>query len=298
MLRSDAWNSSPPIGSKITSAPRPSVSALMRPAHVLARGVDHRLRAARCGDGEMIRAARGGDHARAQRPAAFDGREADAAGGAVHHERLARLQATGPAERAIGGAVGDREPGGGHVVHCGGQADDVLDRAHRRLGEAAVAQRRHHPVARGEAGDAGAAGVDAAGDLHARHERQRRLLLVLAPDDQRVGEVEPGRAHPDAHLARPRLRGRDLPDDQAVQSGQLLANDSTHDHLARVAARLASRSRSLKRAVRSPVLPAGGATCPAPSTGRDRPFVHERPAAGWPERAASLSPLCVQTSTA
>ena len=40
------------------------------------------------------------------------------------------------------------------------------------------------------------------GRLHARRERQRRLELIFASGHQYIGEIEPGGADGDAHLAR------------------------------------------------------------------------------------------------
>jgi hypothetical protein len=183
-------------------------------------------------DGEMVRAAGGRDHAGAERAPAFDRGEADPARGAVHHERLAGAKTRGPRQRAVGGAVGDREPGGDHVVHGLGQTRDGVGRADRGLGEAAVSERRHHPLARRQIGHALAAGIDPARDLHARDEGQRRLLLVPALDDQGVGEIEPRGAHANAHLARARLGHGHVLDDQAAGPAQLPADDRAHDDLA------------------------------------------------------------------
>jgi hypothetical protein len=181
---------------------------------------------------QVIRAARGRDHPGAEHPPAFDRSEADPAGGAVDHERLARLQAASPAQRAVGGAVGDREPSGDRIVDRVRKRHDRVDRADRLLGEAAVRQRRHDPLARRQANDARAAGIDPAGDLHARDEGQRRLLLVAASDDQGVGEIEPRGAHADAHLARAGLGNRDVLDHQAPRSAQFSTDDCAHDDLA------------------------------------------------------------------
>ena len=100
----------------------------------------------RLGDREALGAARGGDHLGAERPAALDGGEADAAGRAVHHQGLARLQAGRPAQRAIGRTVGDREAGGGGSSIESGRRTTFARAGHDRLGEAAVTGRRHAPA--------------------------------------------------------------------------------------------------------------------------------------------------------
>jgi len=41
-----------------------------------------------------------------------------------------------------------------------------------------------------------------AGSLEARHERQLRLVLVVAGQDQQIGEIYPSGAHRHAHMAR------------------------------------------------------------------------------------------------
>jgi hypothetical protein len=99
---------------------------------------------------------------------------------------------------------------------------------HHRLGEAAMIRRRHDPLARSEAGDALAAALDLAGDLEARHERQRRLVLILALDHQAVGEVQPRGADPDPDLARFRLGQRYVLGRQAVDTRELTAHDCAH----------------------------------------------------------------------
>ena len=50
---------------------------------------------------QVIRAAGGGDHPGAEHASAFDRGDADPAGGAVHHERLARLQAASTSGKPV-----------------------------------------------------------------------------------------------------------------------------------------------------------------------------------------------------
>src|SRR5207244_3326302 len=59
-------------------------------------------------------------------------------------------------------------------------------------------------------------------------ERQRRLHLAAAGDDEGVGEVDPGGTHVDDDLARSRLQPLDLLELEVVGRSQLTADDATH----------------------------------------------------------------------
>ncbi len=81
--------------------------------------------AVRLGERRLARAARGGDHRRAQDLADLDGRHADAAGCGVDQQRMAALhvERLGPGQRTGRGRIGDGEL-------------DCLDEAHvARLGK-------------------------------------------------------------------------------------------------------------------------------------------------------------------
>src|SRR5262249_14484823 len=64
-------------------------------------------------------------------------------------------------------------------------------------------------VARRQRGHAFAHAFDRAAELAARRERERRLALIAASDDQRVVEIEPDRGDAHDRFAGP---GRGLPD--------------------------------------------------------------------------------------
>ena len=201
----------PPTGSKTTSAPRPPVSS--RTAAFTSSLSLSSAWSAPCaaGDLELVGAARGGDDRGAHRLAALDRREADAAGRTVDDQRLARVQVGPPAQGAIGRAVGDREAGGGRVVHRRRAAGRRRPRGRPPASAKPPRSRTAmHPLARLEAGDAGAHGLDLARDLEPGRERQRRLLLVLAAQHQGVGEVHARRRAPgSARRRRPApARGR------------------------------------------------------------------------------------------
>ncbi len=63
----------------MTSAPRPSVSSLMRDAKVFAAGIDHVIGAVRLDDLQALPAPCSADHGRAERFAAFHRGETDTA---------------------------------------------------------------------------------------------------------------------------------------------------------------------------------------------------------------------------
>ena len=90
------------------------------------------------------------------------------------------------------------------------------------LGESAA---QHHAVADGNIRHVGRDFRHVAGRLHARHERQRRLVLVFSGDHQHVGIVQPGRAHGDAHLARGKRLALEFFEMQLLRFAQLAADD-------------------------------------------------------------------------
>ena len=79
-----------------------------------------------------------------------------------------------------------------------------------------------------EKGHTAADGVDMAGELGAGHEGQRRLELVLAFDDQQVGEVEAGSADGHPHLAGCRLGGRHFAPAQRTHTIERFAEPCMH----------------------------------------------------------------------
>ena len=141
---------------------------------LLGRVVDRRRRRRAPGHRELLRRAGGGDDARAHGLADLDRGEADAAGRAQHQQRLARLEPTLPADRHVARDVGDGEGAGLGEAHAVGIGEGLRLRRHRVLGEAAIGQDRHHPIARLEARHVRPAGRDHAGGLQPRAERQRR----------------------------------------------------------------------------------------------------------------------------
>src|SRR5690606_6157608 len=82
------------------------------------------------------------------------------------------------------------EAGGSNEVHVIGHRQHVGAGGGDLLGKAAVAGQPHHPVARLKVGDLAADAGYHTGGLATRREGERRLDLVLALDDQGVGEVD------------------------------------------------------------------------------------------------------------
>ena len=79
------------------------------------------------------------DHVRAEHLADLDGREADAAAGALHQQRLARLDLRAIDQRMIGGAVRCEEGCTFGIVERGRQRHDVFGRHRHFIGVTAMA---------------------------------------------------------------------------------------------------------------------------------------------------------------
>jgi hypothetical protein len=84
--------------------------------------------------------------------------------------------------------------------HVAGQREDHVGIGGHHLGEATQPGQRGHPVARRQPRPLGCR-ADHAGDLAAGDERGRRLDLVLAAAEQRVGEGDARRDHVHDHPA-------------------------------------------------------------------------------------------------
>ena len=146
-----------------------------------------------------------GRDARAERLADLDRRQADSAGRAQHQERFPRLQMAAMGQRKMRGAVGDRERRGGHKIHGVGDWHHGRSVEHDLFGiAAAAAQHRQHPPPDVKTCDPTAGFDHLARGFEPRREREWRLYLVGPADHQAVSEINPGGAHSDADLARPR----------------------------------------------------------------------------------------------
>ena len=177
--------------------------------------------------GQLLVAGGGRDHARAHRPADLHRRQAHAARGSQHEQRLAGAQAAAIGQAVQRRAVHQHEAGRGLEIHAVRQFQRAAGLGHHLLGEPAYAGQRHDAVADGEIGHAVAQAPHDAGDLAARRERPRRLHLVLAAHHQAVGEVHPGRMYLDQDLAgarsgvRPVLQGKRLDGPERVTDDRL-----------------------------------------------------------------------------
>ena len=164
----------------------------------------------------------------AQPLAYLDGGQADAARRAVHQQDLAPGQPGLILQPQMRGAIGDRKAGGGDIVDGIGQYEYALLRCDHLFGKAAVLEHRHHPVAGAAARHRRPALEHPAGDFEAGRERQFRLRLVAAGDDQRIGEVQAGGAHGDAHSVGREWRIRRILDAKPAGIAPFPANDRTH----------------------------------------------------------------------
>ena len=167
---------------------------------------------------------------RARRLRELDRGRADAAGGGVHEDRLARAQPGPPVqgEPARSGSrcrARQRRRRRGQRVRDGRSAPAPARTAARPpCGRASIPSTR---VPTREASTSGPTATDLAAGLDPRRERQRRAHLVLPGGQQHVREVERGGVHPQEHLARTRGGHVDVGEAQGVGRPAVL------DHLPR-----------------------------------------------------------------
>ena len=202
--------------------------AAQRLLQVLLRVVDRLVGAALAAEGELVVGRRAGDHARAHQLADLDRRESGAAGGAEHRERLAGFEPGAVLQRMQRGAVDHREAGGAVEVERVGNLHHAL-RARSRSSRAP--RRSRHSRARGRRREARHARADAlhhAGEFGGRRERERRLDLVLAGDDQRVEEIERRGLHRDDDLAGARRGIGQVLEFEIVGAAEAGAEDGFH----------------------------------------------------------------------
>jgi hypothetical protein len=180
------------------------------------------------GEGELVVGAGAGDDARAHQPAELDRGQTDTAGGAKHGQRLAGLEVRAVGECVIAGAIGDREPGRAFHVEIGVEPGELAGRHRDALTCRTIGAIAQHPVARHEAGHARRHAFHHAGEFTAWREREGRLLLIFAGDDQRVEKVEPDGGNLGDHLAGARDRLGNIGQDQIVRSSEAGAEDGFH----------------------------------------------------------------------
>jgi hypothetical protein len=86
-------------------------------------------------------------------------------------------------------------------VDAVGHRDEVADRQHDVRGPAAGLRERRHAVAGRDPAGVGADALDDPDEVVARDERERRLVVVLAPPHLLLGEGHPRGLDPDEGLA-------------------------------------------------------------------------------------------------
>ena len=158
-------------------------------------------------DLQLLRRARRGDHARAERLGKTDRREPDPAGRAMNQHPVVARQRAESDEPDIGGEVGDADRRGLRIVETGGDGACSARIAGEDLRERVETGSADDPVAGGEA--ACRIRLDhVTRNLHPGYERQWRFQLILASRHQQIGMVERRRAHPHQQLSgRPRRLG-------------------------------------------------------------------------------------------
>lgn len=160
---------------------------------VLGGAVDDEVAAQFLGGADLGLAADDADDGGPGGLAELDGGAADAARGGVHEQGLAGLD-PGPAVQAEpAGLVPDVQGGRLGVVEGVRGGQEGARGGGHVLGEPAVGQ--------AGVGDDAAAVLGLAADLDAGGEGEGRPDLVLAADEERVGEVHVRREHPEPHLA-------------------------------------------------------------------------------------------------
>ena len=123
--------------------------------------------------------------------------------------------------------VGDAERRGGREVDVVGYLGDPRRVQQRLLGERPDERGSRNALAR-VIRHALTDRDDLSGELAARGERRRSLDLVLAFDQQYVGEVDRRRVHPNHQLSGSRHRIGDLVDDQIFWRAVGMADHGTH----------------------------------------------------------------------
>src|SRR4029453_5097848 len=151
-----------------------------------------------------------GNDARAHQLGDLDGGKARPSGRAEHGNGLPRLQSAAILEPVQSGAEGDGESGRLVVADAVGNGDGVLRLDHDQLPAAIAAGAGPGPLSELQISDTAAEAFDGPRDLRARREGKRRRDLVFVAEDERVGEIEPDRRHPDQNFAGSRTRLRAL----------------------------------------------------------------------------------------
>ena len=149
----------------------------------------------------------------------------------AHHEHV-RPHRAGDLHQCGRLDEGDAERHGGHLA---GRHRDVL-------GIAAAAEQRADLLAGMQIGDAFADGGDLAGALQAENVTGTGRRVVEAPALHQVRAIEPGRDHPDQHLAGPGLGLGQVDDLEGFDPAGVLDDDGTHARTVPIAADVGRRT--------------------------------------------------------
>jgi hypothetical protein len=187
---------------------------------------------------------RRGDHLCAHHLAEFHGRGSNAAGGAEYQQRLALFELRALFERVVGGEIRHRDARGLREIQSLGHRHDGVLIDGNLFAEAAMAGHGDHLVADLVAIDALADGDHLAGALAAGYKGHLRLELVLALDDQHVGEVQARGPDADDDLALLGLRRRPVVHQfKLVRQSVFLAQQCAHGVLLGLLIRVTSPQR-------------------------------------------------------
>ena len=183
------------------------------------------------GEFQLFFRRRAGDDARAHDLADLDRGKPGSAGGAKHDQGFSRLELTALTQAVQRRAVNHRQAGGTIEVECVRQFDKLHCRSGDEFARSPPSGRTHHPVAGSKVGHASADTLDHTGEFRRGREREWRLVLVLAGDDQRVEEIE--RSSLDAYDCFASFGGgfRDIDQFELVGTAEMRANYRFHGNL-------------------------------------------------------------------
>ena len=152
--------------------------------------------------GELLGRRGASDDARAENFSKLDRGEAGAAGRPEHGEAFAGFELRAVFERVERRAVRHGQAGRALEIEPFRDLDEALGLRGQPLARRAGADMAEHAVPAREPVDARPDALDHTGKFRRRRERERRLVLVLAGDDQRVEEIQRRRLDGDDRLAR------------------------------------------------------------------------------------------------
>ena len=136
----------------------------------------------------------------------------------MHEETLARLKHAPHLEADVRRAIDDGNGGGCHGIDAGGTPHRLRGPAHHLLGEATDTGHADDRIAGSETLHPGPGLQDRAGHFHARREGVLGLHLVLALNDEGIGEVDPTAFDTDDDFTGTGLRVGHIAHDEVFRS--------------------------------------------------------------------------------